>query len=81
MLRTSEGFFVTDKDELCDVFRSFYLDIFSAAPCDSCARAELLSNISCALPFRSSELCEDLLSQEECTGALQCMARGKGPWL
>ena len=41
-LRASNGTLVTDKDGLCDVFRSFYLDLFSAAPCESNARAELL---------------------------------------
>ena len=51
-------------------FRSFYLDLFSAAPCDSNARAELLSNISSVLPFHDSEGCEGLLSQEECFAAL-----------
>ena len=39
-LRASDGTLVTDDDVLCGVFRSFYLDIFSAAPCDSNARAE-----------------------------------------
>ena len=38
-LRASDGTLVADKDGLCDVFRSFYLDLFSAAPCDSRARA------------------------------------------
>ena len=68
-----------DKDGLCDVFRSFYLDLFSAAPCDSVAHAELLSNISSVRPFRSSEVCKGLLSQEECFAALQDMAHGKAP--
>ena len=40
-LTAGDGTLVTDKDALCDVFRSFYLDLFSAAPCDSNARAEL----------------------------------------
>ena len=63
-LRASDGTLVTDKDGLCDVFRSFYSDLFSAAPYDSNARAEV---------------CEGLLSQEECFAALQGMARGKAP--
>ena len=70
---------VADKDGLCDVFRSFYLDLFSAAPCESGAGAELLSNISSVLPFPSSEVCEGLLSREECFAALQGMACGKAP--
>ena len=78
-LRASDGSLVTDKDGLCDVFRSFYLDLFSAVPCDSNACAELLSNISSVLPFYDSEVCEGLLSQEEYFVALQGMARGKAP--
>ena len=78
-MRASDGTLVTDKDGLCGVFRSFYLDLFSAAPCDSGARAELLSNISSVLPFHDSEVCEGLLSQEECFAALQGIARGKAP--
>ena len=49
-LRASDGTLVTDKDGLCDVFRSFYSDLFSAAPYDSNACAELLSN-RCAKVF------------------------------
>ena len=70
-LRASGGTLVTDKDGLCGVFRSFCLDLFSAAPCDSGARAELLSNISSVLPFHDSKVCEGLLSQEERFAALQ----------
>ena len=78
-LRASDGTLVTDKDGLCDVFRSFYLDLFSAAPCYLNAHAELLSNISSVLPFHNSEVCEGLLSHEECFAALQGMAWGKAP--
>ena len=78
-LRASDGTLITDKDGLCDVFRCFYLDLFSAAPCDSGARAELLPNISSVLPFRDSEVCDGLLSQEECFAALQGLGRGKAP--
>ena len=74
-LRASDGSLVADKDGLCDVFRSFYSDLFSAAPCDSNARAELLSNISSVLPFDDSEVCEGPLSQEEF-----CGSSGHGPW-
>ena len=34
-LRASDGILVADKDGLCDVFCSFYLGLFSAAPCAS----------------------------------------------
>ena len=78
-LRAGDATLVTDKDGLCDVFPSFYLDLFSAAPCDSNARAELLSNISSVLPYDDSEVCEGLLSQEECFVALWGMACSKAP--
>ena len=44
-LRASDGSLVIDKDGLCNLLRSFYLDLFTAVPCDSSARAELLSHI------------------------------------
>ena len=78
-LRADDGSFVTDKDGLCTLLRSFYLDLFTAVPCDSSARAELLSHISSVLPFDDSEAREGLLSQGECFAALQGMARGKAP--
>ena len=78
-LRASDGSLVIDKDGLCNLLRSFYLDLFTAVPCDSSARAELLSHISSVLPFDNSEACEGLLSQGECLAALQGMARGKAP--
>ena len=70
---------VVDKDGLCNLLRSFYLDLFTAVPCDSSARALLLSHISSVLPFDNSEAFEGLLSQGECLAALQGMARGKAP--
>ena len=78
-LRAGDGSLVTDKDGLCNLLRSFYLDLFTAVPCDSSARAELLSHISSVLPFDDSEVCEGLLSQGECFAALHGMARGKAP--
>ena len=78
-LRANDGTLVADKDGLCDVFHSFYSDLFSAAPCDSNACAVLLSNISSVLPFDDSEVCKGLLSQKECFVALQGMAHCKAP--
>ena len=78
-LRGSDGSLVTDKDGLCNIFRSFYSDLFSAVPCDLTARNELLSCVSSVLPPVSSALCEGPLSQEECLIALKGIARGKAP--
>ena len=73
-LRVDDGSLVTDKDGLCTLLRSFYLNLFTAVLCDSSARAELLSHISSVLHFDDSEACEGLLSQGECFAALQGMA-------
>ena len=74
-----DGFLVSDRDGLCDTFRSFYLDLFSAAPCDALSRSELLSHVSSVLPPDQCDLCEGLLSQEECCLALWGMASDKAP--
>ena len=50
-LRASDGSLVLGKDCLCNPLRSFYHDLFNSFPCDSSARAELLSYISLVLPF------------------------------
>ena len=66
------------KDDLCNLLRSFYLDLFAAVPCDSSAHAELLSHISLVPPFHESENCKGLLSQS--FAALQGMAAKAFPW-
>ena len=38
-IRAGDGSLVVDKDGLCTLLRSFYLDLFTAVPCDSSARA------------------------------------------
>lgn len=78
-MRASDGSLVMDEDGLCNLLWSFYLNLLTAVPCDSSARAELLSHISSVLPFHDSEACEGLLSQGECFTALQGMARGRAP--
>ena len=78
-LRVGDGPLVVGKDDLCDAFRSFYFNLFSATPCDPVARVDLLSHVSAVLPPDQSDLCEGPLSQEECFAALSGMARGKAP--
>ena len=79
VLRASDGSLVVGTDGLCNLLWSFYLDLFTAVPCDSSARAELLLHISSVLPFNDSKACEGFLSQGECVAALQGMAWGKAP--
>ena len=50
-LRASDGCLVMDKDGLCNLLGSFYLDLFTIVPCDSSARAELRRHISLVLLF------------------------------
>ena len=78
-LRGSNGSLVSDKDGLCDIFRSFYLDLFFAVPCDPTARGILLNHVSSVHPSASSSSCDGPLSQGECLTALSGMARGKAP--
>ena len=78
-LRPGDGSLVKDKDGLCNLLCSCYLDLFTVVPCDFSACAELLSHISSFLLFDHSEAFEGFLSQGECFAALQGMARGKTP--
>lgn len=78
-LRSVDGSLVSDKDGLCEVFRSFYSDLFSASPCDVEARDLLLSRVASSLSVDQSACCEGLLSVEECYAALSGMAHGKSP--
>ena len=38
-LRAGDGSLFVNKDGVCTLLRSFYLDLFTAVPCDSSARA------------------------------------------
>ena len=77
-IRAADGSVVTSPEHLCNVFKAFYVDLFSAVPVDGAARAELLSHVS-ALPTSDSAVCEGALTLDECFSALSGMARGKAP--
>lgn len=78
-LKASDGSIVSDTDGLCDVITSFYSALFTAQPTDGASRASLLGNVDSPLSPEEVEVCEGLLTVEECFVALQGMARRKAP--
>ena len=78
-VRTADGSIVSSPDDLCLAFSSFYSSLFAASPTDPSSQECLLHNVVSALPADQSELCEGLLSVEECFRALCGMARRKAP--
>lgn len=55
-LRSSDGSLVMDKDGLCNLLRSFYLDLFIAVLCDSSARVWCCEIIAFFFPVSFSQL-------------------------
>ena len=78
-LRETDGTFISNPDDLCRSFASFYSDLFTAGPTDPAAQESLLDNVSSSLPQDQAELCDGLLTVEECYEALIGMAKRKAP--
>ena len=74
-----DGTIVSSPDDLCLFFSSFYSSLFTASPTDASAEDSLLNNIESSLPAGQAELCEGLLTVEECFEALSGMAKRKAP--
>lgn len=74
-----DGTIVSSPDDLCLSLSSFYSSLFMAAPTDASAQDSLLNNIESLLPAGQAELCEGLLTVEECFEALSGMAKCKAP--
>ena len=74
-----DGTIVSAPDDLCLSFSSFYSSLFTASPTDASAQESLLDNIVSSLPTDQSDLCEGLLTVDECFAALVGMARRKAP--
>ena len=51
----SDGSLVMDKDGLCNLLRSFYLDLFIAVLCDSSARVWCFEIIAFFFPVSFSQ--------------------------
>ena len=78
-LRETDGTFISNPNDLCRSFASFYSDLFTAGPTDPAAQESLLDNVSSSLPQDQAELRDGLLTVEECYGALISMAKCKAP--
>ena len=59
-------------------FSSFYQSLFTAEATDPVIAKSLFSNVSSTLPSTQADLCDGLLSSDECFAAIG-MARGKSP--
>ena len=75
--RSAEGrYFISDKDGLCHLLRSFFSDTSSASPCNPAVQADLLSNVSVKLsPVQT------ILSHGKCFAAFKGMTYGTNPWM
>ena len=78
-LRLPNDSIVSDPADLCSSFSDFYSSLYSASETDASAQDALLANLPTPLPPEKSDLCEGLLSAEECHLALVGMAKGKAP--
>ena len=78
-LREPDGSIISAPADLCRSFQAFYSGLFSATPNDLPAQDSLLKNLASVLPSDQAELCEGMLSPEECLEALVGMAKGKAP--
>lgn len=74
VLKTEDGVIVSDTVGLCDVITSFYSGLLRSQSTDDCSHAALLQNIGYSLSSVDAEVCEGLLSFEECKAALVGMA-------
>ena len=80
-LKESDGSIVSSSTDLCRTLSSFYSDLFTASVTDPLSQTALLGNITSSLPSDQAALCEGHLTLEECSVALQGMARRKAPGL
>ena len=78
-LRLPDDSIVSDPADLCSSFSDFYSSLYSTSETDASAQEALHANLPTPLPPEQSDLCEGLLSAEECHLALVGMAKGKAP--
>ena len=78
-LRLDDGSIVNSTPDLLDCFANFYSTLFSADDVDRVSQEELLSKLSAHLSADQSEVCEGMLSVDECFSALKGMAHHKAP--
>ena len=68
-----------DPLEILGVWRAYYDELFSAASCDTTVQDHLLSRLELTLSLEESEVCEGLLTLDECGRAVHGMSHGKTP--
>ena len=78
-LRLPDDSIVSDPADLCASFSDFYSSLYSASETDASVQEALLANLPTPLPPEQSDLCEGLLSVDECHRALLGLAKGKAP--
>ena len=81
LMLNSAGEYVSDTQELIDVWANFYSDLFSCCHPDSSLQDSFLDTLESSLSNDQRNLCEGLLLPEECLLALQGMSNGKAPGL
>ena len=78
-LRLPDDSIFSDPADLCASFSDFYSSLYSASETDASVQEALLANLPTPLPPEQSDLCEGLLSVDECHRALLGLAKGKTP--
>ena len=78
-VRDSTGRVVQDDEEILDVFKLFYEDLFSAEPIDKCEANNLCNNLEGSLDPDEVSSLEGPLSLDELWAALCSMENNKSP--
>ena len=78
-IRNSDDVVFSKMDEICSVWRSFYLGLFSAEETDAVTATGLLDNLDSFLTLKQAASCYGPLSVAEVLTALNGMSRNKTP--
>lgn len=78
-IRNREDVIVSKIDEICSVWRSFYLDLFTVGEIDTNIAACLLDKLDSFLSPEQLALCDGPLSVAEVLTALNGMSKNKTP--
>ena len=80
-LRMEDGTIVSTINDICAVWSSFYLSLFSAEPTDPGEQNLLLQHLESSLPAEASSSCDGPFTEDELRASVRGMARGKAPGL
>ena len=78
-VKTVLGNVVSDIDEICSIWHSFFEKLFTAEPTDSQVASSLLQSIDAIRTQSQASVCDDLLNSAEVLCALKGMARNRSP--